>query len=274
MPELPEVQTVVEHIRPDLLGEQIIGIEPIWPKVLHNFIPEDLINETIDTHIEDVKRRAKFIIIQLPDHIIAVHLRMTGKLYFVKKNEVPNHVSAVVKMKSGKLLIFDDVRKFGRFYLYNNLDPINSCHGPEPLDESFTIDLFLDIFTSRKRNIKAMLLDQSVVAGLGNIYVDESLWMSGIHPSSISNAIPKTKLVKLYKSIRTVLIAAIAAKGTTIINFYVNGESGKYADQLCIFGRADKPCLQCGNVIKKIRVAGRGTYICRKCQLRYIKSRY
>ena len=88
MPELPEVQTVVEHIRPDLLGEQIIGIEPIWPKVLHNFIPEDLINETIDTHIENVKRRAKFIIIQLPDHIIAVHLRMTGKLYFVKKNEL------------------------------------------------------------------------------------------------------------------------------------------------------------------------------------------
>ena len=84
MPELPEVQTVVEHIRPDLLGEQIIGIKPIWPKVLHNFIPEDLINETIDPHIEDVKRRAKFIIIQLPDHIIAVHLRMTGKLYFVK----------------------------------------------------------------------------------------------------------------------------------------------------------------------------------------------
>ena len=119
-----------------------------------------------------------------------------------------------------------------------------------------------------------MLLDQSVLAGLGNIYVDESLWMSGIHPSSISSAVPKTRLSKLHKSIRLILSDAIIAKGTTIIDFSVNGESGKYSDQLRVFGKHGKPCLKCGHTINKMRVGGRGTYICKKCQLRYIKPRY
>ena len=272
MPELPEVQTVVNHIREDLVGEQIIGIESIWPKVLHNFKPEDLIKKNIDTHIEDVKRRAKFIIIQLPDFIIAIHLRMTGKLYFLNQNELPKHASATLQLKSKKTLVFEDTRKFGRFYLYKDLEPINERHGPEPLDESFTSDLLMDILSTKKRNIKALLLDQSLVAGLGNIYVDEGLWMSGIHPNSISNAIPKTKIIKLHRSIQTILMDAIAAKGTTIIDFSVNGESGKYTDQLRIFGKAGEPCQKNKNKIKKIRVAGRGTYFCSKCQHLYLKS--
>ena len=274
MPELPEVQTVVDYIRKDLLEEEIMHIDPVWPKVLHNFDPEDLFQTQINTRILDVKRRAKFIIIQLPDHLIAIHLRMTGKLHLLQGNELPKHVTALIRMKSGKTLVFNDVRKFGRLYLYETMGPIDSCHGPEPLDESFSSDLFINLMVSRKRNIKGMLLDQSVLAGLGNIYVDESLWMSGIHPGSISSAVPKTRLSKLHKSIRLILSDAIIAKGTTIIDFSVNGESGKYSDQLRVFGKDGKPCLKCGHTIKKMRVGGRGTYICKKCQLRYIKPRY
>ena len=145
MPELPEVQTVVDYIRKDLLEEDISHIDPVWHKVLHNFDPEELVQTQINTRILDVKRRAKFIIIQLPDHLIAIHLRMTGKLHLLQGNELPKHVTALIKMKSGKTLVFNDVRKFGRLYLYETMGPIDSCHGPEPFEESFTSDLFINL---------------------------------------------------------------------------------------------------------------------------------
>ena len=133
---------------------------------------------------------------------------MTGKLYF-NRGRVPKHTSAEVFLKNKKILIFQDVRKFGRFYLYRNLNKINERHGPEPLGKKFTKNIFFDILTNCKRNIKALLLDQSKIAGLGNIYADESLWLSGIHPNSISNKIPKSDAFKLHNSIQHVLKKAI-----------------------------------------------------------------
>ena len=126
----------------------------------------------------------------------------------------------------------------------------------------------------KKRNIKSLLLDQSFIAGLGNIYVDESLWASGIHPCSISDAIPAIVIRKLHGNIQKILSAAIAAKGTTIINFsFLNGQSGRCASQLRIFGRYGQPCIKCGRDIEKIKVAGRGTYICTNCQNTYTRKR-
>ena len=125
----------------------------------------------------------------------------------------------------------------------------------------------------RKRNIKALLLDQSFLAGLGNIYVDESLWAAGIHPSSISNALPAARINSLHEAVQAILKAAITARGTTIIDFsYLNGQSGRYASQLRIFGRQGQPCITCGWEIEKIKVAGRGTYVCSRCQKKYIGS--
>ncbi len=271
MPELPEVQTVVNHLRDDLIGEKILSITPIWPKVLHNFSPKDINTENDNTRILDVFRRAKFIIIQLEEKILAVHLRMTGKLYLSKK-KFPKHVTAFLKLSNNKKIVFYDIRKFGRFYLFDNLDPINNRHGPEPLDDAFTVDLFFESIYNKKRRIKALLLDQSFLSGLGNIYVDESLWHSGIHPNSISNNIPKSKIKILHKNIRKILKNAINKKGTTIIDFYVNGESGKYSHDLCIYGKIGEPCTKCGNKIEKLRIAGRGTYICQKCQKLYKKK--
>ncbi len=271
MPELPEVQTVVNHIRSKLIGQTICNIEPIWPKVFHNFKSRDLFNKNSNTKILDVKRRAKFIIIQLENSILAIHLRMTGKLYFWN-GELPKHTSVKILLKNKSCLIFNDVRKFGRFYLYKNLDDINSRHGPEPLEKQFTKTLLLNILNKCKRNIKSLLLDQSKIAGLGNIYVDESLWLSNIHPNSFSNLIPKKEVFKLHKSIQFVLKKAIANNGTTIINFsYINGQTGNYANQLNIYGKKNKICSKCNTKIKKIKIAGRGTYFC-ICQKSFKKK--
>ena len=269
MPELPEVQTVVDHLRADLVGEKIIAIRPIWLKVLHNFDPNDLFKKNHGLEIKDVTRRAKFIIFHLPSSLLAIHLRMTGKLYIFNE-EIPKHTTAIFELESGKKIIFEDTRKFGRIYLYENLDLINKRHGIEPLGAEFTKTWLFTELKKKKRNIKALLLDQSFIAGLGNIYTDESLWVSRIHPNSISNAISKTAVIKLHQAIQTLLRDAIEAKGTTIINFsFLNGQSGNYADQLRIFGRQDETCFKCGKEIEKIRVAGRGTYLCNQCQRKY-----
>ncbi len=273
MPELPEVQTVVNGLKEDLVGDRITCITPIWEKVLSNFIPSDLFIKGRMTLIQDVTRRAKFIIIHFPSSILAIHLRMTGKLFFPVANQIPKHTTAVIKLDSGKKLIFQDTRKFGRIYLYNDLTPINERHGPEPLGKNFSVGWLHRALQQRKRNIKALLLDQSFLAGLGNIYVDESLWAAGIHPGSISNALPAARISRLHEAVQAILKAAITAKGTTIIDFsYLNGQSGRYTSQLRIFGRKGQPCITCGRDIEKIKVAGRGTYVCSRCQKKYTRG--
>ena len=273
MPELPEVQTVVNGLKEDLVGDRITCITPIWEKVLSNFIPSDLFIKGRTTLIQDVTRRAKFIIIHFPSSILAIHLRMTGKLFFPVANQIPKHTTAVIKLDSRKKLIFHDTRKFGRIYLYNDLTPINERHGPEPLGKNFSVGWLHRALQQRKRNIKALLLDQSFLAGLGNIYVDESLWAAGIHPGSISNALPAARISRLHEAVQAILKAAITAKGTTIIDFsYLNGQNGRYTSQLRIFGRKGQPCITCGRDIEKIKVAGRGTYVCSRCQKKYTRG--
>lgn len=272
MPELPEVQTVVNHIRPMIIGKRLMTVKPIWKKTLHNFNEDDIDGKNNNNEIIDVYRRAKFIIIELTNKIIAVHLRMTGKLYISKKSTYPKYARAVLEFDDNESLIFEDVRKFGRIYLYDDLKIIDSRHGPEPLDKDFTVGLFKGMIKSRNRNIKALLLDQSFLSGLGNIYVDESLWKSGIHPNSISSSIPVTKISILHENIQSILRNAILKKGTTIIDFSVNGESGKYANDLSIYGKNNQSCFRCNSKIIKLKVAGRGTYVCTKCQKKYNKK--
>ena len=270
MPELPEVQTVVNQIRSGLLNAKIHSLTPLWPKVFHNFTIEKVKQQLKGKQVINVSRRAKYIIITLSENIIAIHLRMTGKLYFLQNGETPKkHVTAFLTLENGKRLAFDDVRKFGRIYLYKNLKPIDVRHGPEPLEDNFTSETLIQLIKSKKRNIKALLLDQSMISGLGNIYVDESLWKSKIHPNSISSKIPQNKIEDLYVNIRSILTRAIQKNGTTIIDFSVNGESGKYTNELNIYGKENSKCFCCKSKIKKIRVSGRGTYICVECQYKY-----
>ena len=269
MPELPEVQTVVNHLRDDLIGETIIEITPLWEKVLDNF-NETSFNNNNNLKIIDVWRRAKFIIIETTNNIIAVHLRMTGKLFINKTKKIHKHCRAIIRLKSGSQLIFEDTRKFGRIYFYENMKIIDSRHGVEPLEKDFTIKFLVNGLRTRKRNIKYLLLDQKFIAGLGNIYTDECLWISKIHPKSISCKIPKKNIHKLFESIKAVLLESLDSMGTTIINYsFVNGKSGEYSDQLRVFGRTNKPCKICNHKIEKTRIAGRGTHFCPKCQKKF-----
>ena len=267
MPELPEVQTVADHVKPEIMGNYITSVDPIWNKVLDNFDSKDIEGRH---KILNVTRRAKFIIIQFENFILAIHLRMTGKLYVLKNDSHPKHTSAIFHLEGGKKLIFEDTRKFGRIYRYSDLTEINERHGPEPLSSDFNTDWFVKNMKSKKRNIKALLLDQSFLSGLGNIYVDESLWASGIHPNSISCHIPKQKIILLYKNIRRILQESIEQLGTTFISFtFLNGQSGNYSNELKIFGKQGCSCEKCKNKIIKLKVSGRGTHVCKKCQKVY-----
>tara|TARA_S200000501_G_scaffold73009_1_gene64964 strand:+ start:30007 stop:30834 length:828 start_codon:yes stop_codon:yes gene_type:complete len=267
MPELPEVQTVVNGLKPIIIGKKITKIRPIWHKVLENF-SENTINNVAKAHrIYNVTRRAKFIILHLEGKILAIHLRMTGKLFLTKENQIPVHCTAVMFLEGGESLIFQDTRKFGRMYLYADMSIIDSRHGLEPLEKDFTERWLIQGLKFRNRNIKSLLLDQSFISGLGNIYVDESLWYAGIHPLSKSNAIPLPNIKKLRLGIIIILQKAIKFRGTTIIDFsFLNGESGRYSKELRVFGRNKKTCDECSEIISKTRVAGRGTYVCTSCQ--------
>ena len=155
MPELPEVQTVVNQIKSGLLNAKVDSITPLWPKVFHNFTIEEVKYKLKGKQIVNVNRRAKYIIITLSENIIAIHLRMTGKLYFLKKDETQKkHVTAFLTLENGKRLAFDDVRKFGRIYLYKNLEPINVRHGPEPLENNFTSKTLIRLIRSKKEILR------------------------------------------------------------------------------------------------------------------------
>ena len=268
MPELPEVETVSKSIEKHLIDERFDELCVLWPKVLHNFSKQDFELRIRNKKIIKVYRRAKFIIISFESSILAIHLRMTGKLYVIPDvREIGKHISAFLKF-SNKYLIFEDVRKFGRFYFYNNIEELNCKLGIEPLTEDFSTKWLAANLVKKNRQIKPLLLDQTFISGLGNIYTDEALWRSKIHPLSKSDSIPLSKVKKLSMSIKKVLSDSIRVGGTTIRDYtYDYSYVGNYALSLKVYGKKDKPCKRCNAIIKKQFVGQRGTYICPQCQV-------
>ena len=268
MPELPEVETVVRHLKPDLIGQRIKSFQSYWPKVLGNVDDKYFHEFTKGREILDVTRRAKFIVMHLENGFIPIHLRMTGRLYPSDRIPDEKHISAVFQL-SDKVLIFKDTRKFGRIYWYDEWSEFDNKHGIEPLGEQFTKQWLVQSLHSKKRQMKALLLDQHLIAGLGNIYVDEALWTARIHPLTTSNKVTTIEISRLHKSIKAILEQAIAYNGTTFINFtFKDGVPGSYRNQLQVFDREGDHCKRCNTTIKKIRAAGRGTYFCPRCQKR------
>jgi len=201
MPELPEVETVVRHLKPDLIGQRIKSFQSYWPKVLGN-VDDKYFHEFTKGHeILDVTRRAKFIVMHLENGFIPIHLRMTGRLYPNDRIPDEKHISAVFQL-SDKVLIFKDTRKFGRIYWYDEWSEFDNKHGIEPLGEQFTKQWLVQSLHSKKRQMKALLLDQHLIAGLGNIYVDEALWTARIHPLTTSNKVTTIEISRLHKSIK------------------------------------------------------------------------
>lgn len=270
MPELPEVETVVRYIRPKIRGKTIQKVVPQnnYDKVFATHTTEQINALTVGQSIIDVIRRGKYIVLNLDRGHLLIHLRMTGRLLLkLSEDDKPRHLTAIINFTDKSFLYFKDYRKFGRLYYYDSMDYINQKLGVEPLSKDFTNDWLYKALQKSKRQLKPFLLDQGVIAGLGNIYVDEALWFAKLHPQQIGSSVNRKKSNVLHSAIQRLLQAAIDNQGTTIINFYFGeGKSGNFREQLQVFGRQGKSCSRCESKIIKIRVAQRGTHICPSCQ--------
>ncbi len=295
MPELPEVETIKIGLAKLLPGRVIADVWHDWQKSFPN-APADVARFMINAKTMSVKRRAKVLLIELSsEYSLVIHLKMTGQLVFVPKaqkqatgsdgrfgaghptkslvGELPDKSTRVVlDYTDGSKLFFNDQRKFGWMRLLPTVEvpeiDFMQKVGPEPLEDDFTVDKFINnILRRRQSAIKAVLLDQTVLAGVGNIYADESLWAAKIHPTMLAGQIPRTKLIKLYSELRRILAMAIAKGGSTDRNYVdAKGKKGSYLNFAQVFRREGQPCPRCGTIIEKIRVAGRGTHVCPRCQ--------
>jgi formamidopyrimidine-DNA glycosylase len=287
MPELPEVETVRLGLQRLLPGRTVSAVEHDWAKSFPN-APADVQTFLIGANVVTVGRRAKVLLIELSSkYSLVIHLKMTGQLVFRGPNqrfgaghpndsligELPDRSTRVtLTFEDGSKLFFNDQRKFGWVRLMPTAEVVNLDFfkkvGPEPLSDDFNAKVLAA--RARRRihsNIKSVLLDQTVLAGIGNIYADEALWGAKIHPATPVRDLTDTRFRKLYKELVYVLELAIEKGGSTDRN-YVNaeGRKGSYVDFARVFRRDGQPCPRCGNIIIKSRVAGRGTHICPFCQ--------
>ncbi len=287
MPELPEVETVRTGLQRLLPGKMFKTAASDTPKSFPN-APEDVKQFLIASKVVAVRRRAKVLMIDLStDHTLVIHLKMTGQLVFRSPtvsfgaghpsdsliNPLPDKSTRVeFSFDDGSKLFFNDQRKFGWVRLMPtaevpNIDFMKKV-GPEPLDDRFTAAQFTERFARRRNTtIKAAILDQTVVAGVGNIYADESLWGAKIHPATLVRDVPPKKFSQLFTELQTVLRLSIEKGGSSNRNYVdAEGKKGSYMKFARVFRREGQACPRCGTIIEKTRVAGRGTHFCPHCQ--------
>lgn len=274
MPELPEVETIIRDLKKSpFQNKEIVDIDVTWPRAVRGYSVEEFKNELIGNSIQDFGRRAKYLVFSISNgKTLILHLRMTGKLILHDQGDsLEEHDRVVYYFENGLQLHYNDTRKFGRFYLTDDPQEILGKLGPEPLSENFTLEQFRKNLSKRSRMIKSLLLDQSFIAGLGNIYTDEALWEAGIHPKQSTDLIPEDKQGKLYQAIKNVLQRGIKNKGTTLGsglgNFArMNQERGRNSDSLQVYQRDGEKCYRCCSKIKKTKVSQRSTHFCPRCQ--------
>ena len=271
MPELPEVQTVVDSLKSKIKGLEIIDVEVKADKIVATPDIVDFKSGLNGNRIEDITRRGKYIIIHLASgEYLVTHLRMTGQLLYTNdETEMTKHTYIVIQFQNKHQLRFVNPRKFGRMYFVTDLDDAGSLMelGPEPLDEGFTFDRFKASFKNRRGMIKPLLLNQKFLAGLGNIYVDESLHLSGIYPERKADTLNEEELKRLYQAIRKVLRDGIKHRGTTKWDYVdSSGKAGEHQNYLQVYDREDEVCYNCGKEIERIKVGGRSSYFCPRCQ--------
>jgi len=275
MPELPEVETVLRRLRPRLRGRRIEGVEfRRGSRVLRDTVPAPkLAGHLRGARVEEVRRRGKYLILDLDcGHGLVIHLGMTGRLADHAAGHEHAHVHARFRFE-GFDLLFTDARTFGRIVLLpeGRVEALPGLAGlgPEPLGAEFTAAYLGGVFQGRKAPVKALLLDQRVAAGMGNIYADEALFRAGIHPLRRAGSLHAAELQRLRQAIRAVLREAIRARGTTIMNYeWASGKEGSFQTRLRVYGRAGEPCRKCGATIVLTRTAGRSACFCPNCQPR------
>ena len=277
MPELPEVETIARKLRPHLLGKTIKEADVRWARTLAFPTPRRFKSQIQGQKIKDVTRRAKFFILQLSDYSLLIHLRMSGDL-LIKDSKIkpekhdrlilkllPEDTSSLVHAAAQRRtsLVFNDTRKFGRVWLVSDAAEVLGRLGPEPLSKKFTPAWLHTALHNKHRQIKPLLLDQTFLAGLGNIYADESLNIAKIHPLMTSDAITVKQAEALHNAIRNILKEGIRRNGASFDWVYRGGEFQNY---FRVYDRAGKPCPTCGTNIERILVGQRSTHFCPNCQ--------
>ncbi len=266
MPELPEVETIVRELRKKVFGKKIKEIEI---KSAKSFSGNK--KKILGKRINKIQRRAKIIIFQIDSMNLACHLKMTGQLIFQKRGKTGSDkfCRVIIHFSDGSRLLFNDLRKFGWLKIINDQEKeklINSF-GIEPFTKDFDKENFWQAIYKRKLAIKSALLDQAKIAGIGNIYANEVLFCAGIAPKKSAAKISRAKADKLFDCILKVLKSAIASGGTSAENYVrTDGSQGQYDRKLLVYGRAGENCSKCKGKIEKIKIGGRGTYFCPKCQ--------
>jgi formamidopyrimidine-DNA glycosylase len=272
MPELPEVETIRRTLAVHITNLMIEDVTILWPRAVSGWQDKDFKDLVIGRRIIGLDRRGKYLLIRLDgDTTLIAHMRMTGRLNFYTNHKDPEkHTHIVLALECGEVH-FSDVRKFGRIQAI----PTSLCMtesslsklGPEPLEAEFTPSVLKDRLSKKKVTVKAALLDQHVLAGLGNIYADESLFRAGISPQRRVNTLTEEEIFKLHRAIQEVLQAGIDAQGTSFRDYRdANGEKGWFEQALQVYGRGGEPCHFCGQTLERIRLAGRTTVYCPRCQ--------
>jgi formamidopyrimidine-DNA glycosylase len=281
MPELPEVETIARTLRPQLMGRKILEADVRWARTVAMPSVKKFKEQIQGQKIVEVSRRAKFLNIQLTPvgdpqgkaYNLLIHLRMSGDL-LVKQGKIkPEKHDRLIFYLTPSLspkgrgesssLVFNDTRKFGRIWLTDDMEKVLGRLGPEPLSQSFTSRWLYDALRSRHRQLKPLLLDQTFLAGLGNIYTDETLHMAKLHPRSLSDSVTAKQAERLQQAIQAILQEGIRRNGASIDWVYRGGD---FQNHFRVYGRDGEPCPVCGTTIQKIIVGQRGTHICPNCQ--------
>ena len=275
MPELPEVETIRRQLAPYLEGRRLERMEILDPRWCEPAEPVALEDAVRGRAIESVVRRGKYLVLALEEDVyVVMHLRMTGNLLIAEPDEDTSakpHLRVVFELDSGERLLFVDVRRFGTGVVLLGREALQDYFserlGVEPLGPDFTADALRAAAKGRRAPVKAFLLTQERIAGVGNIYADEALFRARIHPLRPVGKLRRPQIAALRDAVVQTLEAGIDAKGATIDDFrHTDGAEGAFQDRFLVHTREGEPCPRCGNTIKKLRAAGRGTYVCERCQ--------
>ncbi len=281
MPELPEVETVARDLAGLVTGALIVAARGDWPRAIASHDSPDAFAAAVaGRRIEAVGRRGKQVVLRLSgDAALTIHLKMTGQLFVVPAGApTDRHVHVTLAFEDGRELRFRDARKFGRIGLWS-VDPVSRAvmaaggarelfagHGPEPLEPAFTVSAFRSRLRARRLRLKPLLLDQGFVAGIGNIYADEALWRSRLHPLRTPATLRPADEGRLYRAIRAVLAEAVERRGSSVDDYTAPEGDGSMQEYLQVYQRAAEPCPRCGRPIRRIVVGGRSTHFCSWCQ--------